>query len=538
MATSTLSVEDSEAAETLCPIEAHSRLSESVLWQLQRAFYLQRGTDAWRQTVPEYITSNTFIADAYARVVLGFLRDCHPTEAETTERSGTPSTIERVNIVELGSGSGRFAYYFLNALRRSHRESSRVLPFRYIMTDLAQANIDAWRAHPSFQEALNEGVLDFAQLDAEHDDVLVLQQSNERISQDTIDSPVVVLANYLFDSIPQDAFRVKDGRLEETLVSVTSPRGEPDLDDPAVLGGVNYSFTQVAAALPHYGDQVLDGILDAYRAELSEASFSVPVAALRCCERLRRLSRGRLLLLASDKGYVQLDQFKRSDCPEITVHGSISLAVNFDAIGRYFRCFGGHMLQPAHQHARLLTVGFLLGPHSADHDFTRRTFAEAVGGFTPDDFYSLKAVMNADSGQLNIDQLLDFLRLSRSDPGVLGGFLHRLLELVPEVAADRTGEIRREIRSCWNNYYHQSEERDLPFGLAMLFYQLGDYGEALEYFQASRELYGFDLNTSLNTALCHYALGEFEAARRAAKEVIEAEPTHEPALALLARIGP
>jgi hypothetical protein len=56
------------------PLEAKRRLSQSLLWRLQRNYFEQHGIDAWSSgTVPHHITSSPFIADAYARVVIGFL---------------------------------------------------------------------------------------------------------------------------------------------------------------------------------------------------------------------------------------------------------------------------------------------------------------------------------------------------------------------------------------------------------------------------------------------------------------------------------
>jgi hypothetical protein len=49
-------------------IEQDQRLSHSMLWELQREFFARQGVEAWRQgAVPHYITSNPFIASAYAQ---------------------------------------------------------------------------------------------------------------------------------------------------------------------------------------------------------------------------------------------------------------------------------------------------------------------------------------------------------------------------------------------------------------------------------------------------------------------------------------
>ena len=52
------------------------RLSESLLWRFQKTFFDALGDRAWTDgIVPHYITGNGWIADAYAKVVLGWLRD-------------------------------------------------------------------------------------------------------------------------------------------------------------------------------------------------------------------------------------------------------------------------------------------------------------------------------------------------------------------------------------------------------------------------------------------------------------------------------
>src|SRR6185295_12197231 len=99
--------------EKILPLEENQRLSRSLLWRLQRNYFEQRGIEAWSSgAVPHHITSSPFIADAYARVVMGFLRDW-----STLDHS------QPVHIVELGSGSGRFAYSFLKKFLDLQRNS-------------------------------------------------------------------------------------------------------------------------------------------------------------------------------------------------------------------------------------------------------------------------------------------------------------------------------------------------------------------------------------------------------------------------------
>lgn len=51
-------------------------LRDSLLWSLQSAFYSSLQIRAWSEAiVPNFVTSNAFIAHTYARVIMGFIRD-------------------------------------------------------------------------------------------------------------------------------------------------------------------------------------------------------------------------------------------------------------------------------------------------------------------------------------------------------------------------------------------------------------------------------------------------------------------------------
>src|SRR5690242_8320545 len=94
-------------AAPMYDLELNTPLSRSMVWRLQRTFYGDQGIEAWsRSNVPQGITTSPNIAHAYAEIVGGFFADY--------QRQLDPS--EPIYIVELGAGSGRFAYRFLKAL--------------------------------------------------------------------------------------------------------------------------------------------------------------------------------------------------------------------------------------------------------------------------------------------------------------------------------------------------------------------------------------------------------------------------------------
>ena len=56
-------------------LQSPVHLRQSLLWDLQRNYYDQTGTDAWESgVVPSFITTNTFIARSYVRMVLSYLQ--------------------------------------------------------------------------------------------------------------------------------------------------------------------------------------------------------------------------------------------------------------------------------------------------------------------------------------------------------------------------------------------------------------------------------------------------------------------------------
>ena len=92
-------------------IDADKPLSQSLLWQIQRTYFEQAGMKAWQDdVVPSNISSNPVMARAYSQIVFGYLRDCFAT-AQRGEFELDPS--QPLNIIELGAGSGRMAYHFL-----------------------------------------------------------------------------------------------------------------------------------------------------------------------------------------------------------------------------------------------------------------------------------------------------------------------------------------------------------------------------------------------------------------------------------------
>jgi tetratricopeptide (TPR) repeat protein len=519
---------DNSAEETpTFTVESDRPMSQSLVWRLQRNFYTQLGMHAWSdRIVPNYITSNTFIADAYARMVCGFARDC---TAHGVDRD------HPIYVVELGAGHGRFSYYFARALaeRRGH-PSLEGLRFVLVMTDLAERNIEHWEQHPQLAPLIAEGRLDFARFDVESDSELVLRHGDRTIAAGDLANPLVVIANYFFDSIPQDVFYIDaEHKLLECPVTLTSIQEENDLDDPRLLERLGLYFDVREIDADYYEEPELNQILARYRQRLSGSTLSFPCTALRCLDTLAGLAHGNMLLLTADKGHIHDESVLARNVPAVAVHGSISMDVNYHLIATWVRDRGGAVFAHQHHSASLNVSGFLLGDWADDAPETAAAFYDAVERFGPDDYFSIKKALEEQHANMSVRQVLALIRLSCFDPLLLTQCiptLYKKLETRQEAA-----EIRRAIDRVWSRYYHLGEGMDLAFHIGTMLGQMGQFDEALVFFERSLELSGDDTSVIYNIGLCHLQLGDREQAAELAHRVLADDPEHAPAQKLLAR---
>ena len=139
-------------------LESNQLFSKSKIWQLNRAFYQYKGINAFSEDiVPHHLTSNSLVGKTYAELILGFLKDL----------AAKGKTKEKVFIIELGAGHGRLAFHILSHLQKLISNYNLELPpFCYILSDIAEKNLNFFQAHHQFQEYFDNGTLDVCYFDA------------------------------------------------------------------------------------------------------------------------------------------------------------------------------------------------------------------------------------------------------------------------------------------------------------------------------------------------------------------------------------
>lgn len=500
--------------ENEIPIEKPTRLSLSKLWELQNAAYTQFGPKAWSSKgVPSYVTSNPYIARAYAHVVLGYFRDCLIPEARTPIDPSEP-----VYIFDLGAGTGRFGYLFVKMLHQIISALRKEIHFCYVMTDIAQANIDFWKAHPYLNEYIRQGFLDFALYKHDDDKPLQLLISKKEITSQFLKNPIVVIGNYFFDTIPQDLFKSERGQLLEGRIALSVKENEEterlSPKDPNMINHLISRFDYVPIKdLEHYYPNRPDliKILKHYANTFENIPFMFPEGAFKVINYFSLLSKERMLLLAGDQGRVTEKQLKEVSSVFLALHGSFSIAVNYHAIAMYMRNKGGASFLTTFSDPGLVVTASVLGGSSTSYLETKLAFQTHIDFFEPNDYYLLVNYSEKEWQYPNLDYILLLIKLGNWDPMNFNLFYERIRsELM--TASDKTkNNFLDTIQKTWQNFYPTDpHESNFVMNLGVLLYDMKKYDEAIFYFEKALLIDPKNGTVYYNLACCYYNKGDID----------------------------
>jgi hypothetical protein len=275
-----------------------TRLSDSPIWQLQKLAYSRLGVENWTKgRVPFLMTNNSRFA------------------AQVSDIACAAFPKRPFTLLELGGGCGKFAFLCIGELLR------RKCRVRYILSDASEKNVAYWKSHPRLKSWIEQGVLETAVLDP--------------LIQDPPPADFIV-ANYFFDSIPQDLFRADKGILFEGRVSLYADVEKADWDDPNLLPKIRSEISYLLLEgnpYPEFPEAV--AVLEEYSRSFEDLSFLLPIGALTAIRRITHSSKDDFLILASDRGPCCAEDLRSASLMP-SLHGSaFSLPVNFHAIGKY-----------------------------------------------------------------------------------------------------------------------------------------------------------------------------------------------------------
>ena len=334
-----------------------------------------------------------------------------------------------------------------------------------------------------------------------------MRQAGTKIGPGSLKNPVIAIANYAFDSVIQDAFRVKGGVLHESLLTVHSTRKEDGKSpDAGTMKRLTTSWDHEPAKMPYYGDAAMDALLLHYTGRLGDTSLLVPVGALHAIDSVAAFSNRRLFLLAGDKAWAHEDEIQAVGDPVLSPHNRVfSMMVNFHAIGGWCEAQGGFALHAPTRDPRLRVSAFALGSSAAAMPETAYAFRDSLASFGVYDYFSLATAMRPKEGfEPPLPLLLALLRLSDGDYNVILTNSTLLTKQIRNAEPGHKRDLLAALERSWEGFYPM--DRDLPFELGRLYSAFERPMDALRCYQTSLKLFGDHEATYMNAGLALYRI--------------------------------
>lgn len=490
--------------DTQVIIDKDKKFSESLLWDFQRAYFDKEGVNAWIKSVPHYVTSNPFLANCYAQMTVRLAQDWARKHPESKDHP--------FYIMELGTGTGQLSFYILKKIKllkkQLHLEHLNIC---YLMTDFTESNVTFWEKHPALQEFIESGALDFAIFDMEKDTEITLRKSGTKLTQGSIKNPLTVYANYIFDTVANDTFTVKDGKLHASLVSLSTPNDNLQNGKPVSMEKIDLTYKAVEIPENYYEDAHFNGVLQDHKNALKESNFLLPITGLRTLVNLKKLSNDKLFVISSDKGYAAVKDMENLGHPYIDFHGSFSLMVNFFAIARYFERSGGKAVMQTIRPG-IKTNVFLHGINIEELPEFGIAVYEHLERLSPGDYFVMHRNIRDNFAHAPIESLVGHLAFAHWDPHIYRKITKQICEQAPTAGKEVVNYLVKHLPDIAANFYYMPQAYNVNFDLGLLLHNLRRYGDAIPYYERSRHYYGDHFDVAYNLAICEYNCGKVKEA--------------------------
>ncbi|MBF0195382.1 MAG: tetratricopeptide repeat protein [Magnetococcales bacterium] len=419
-------------------------------------------------------------------------------------------TINRIVILELGGGSGRFAYQLIRALLRlTDGLIPNSLPsFYYLMTDISKSIVNTWHNQPKLKQLIEKGILELAVLDVKSPQKAELVVSKKPLKTFINGNPVVVVANYVF-SVYVDTFRVEDNKLHEIKVGVNVDDYLPELvGSKEVFRKIQFNQQQLPIILPYYKESIFNAILKEYKEELTASTFQFPVTTLRNLELLKKLSKGRLFLLISDMAESNINHLEGRDSLPMYLNGPFASYVNIDAFARWTNYKSGVVLIPTTPSRHFDTYAFVLG-QGGECIETSLAFENCTGMCgSGARLASIRRASKQQEKPYTPCELIGLLHSSHLDLFLIKPLIGPLLTAAAIANRDERNALLAAIEKCWDNYYLLGANDDIDYDIGRVLMVLKEPEKALKFFFHSLENYGPHHSTLYRIGRCYEHLDD------------------------------
>lgn len=470
-------------------------LSQLDIWQHQRQFYVQNGIASWQGVVPFYATSNAYIACTYVSLIVAFIQDRHQ-----------QGIFEPITIVELGAGCGQLSYLILHQLM--HHTTISNSDWHYVMTDAAFSVVEFWQTHPGFKAYITNNQLSVMAWE-------IGKPCPPYITQTAQSDALIVIANYIFDSLPADIYHIQDEVLSPIYVAAGVAHKQCSVD-----------FSEIALSF-HVQPSIEtnDPVLSFYRQTLLNSTILYPQSSIELLAELKAVAQHGCLVITSDKAYVDIDELDYLGDPELTPHaGCFSLMVNFDALKRWCVAQGGFASMPSRRSG--LKTGLLaFNLVTDDYPGLASTARRLIEGVSPGQYLDIYRHVQHQVDTLSLEACTSYLAFSQWDPTLFLQCYRRITELLDGADLLTVNYLLNHLEVIANQVYWMPDQDDCWFLLGVLCHQLKRYPDAIKYYQQSLLYYPAVFGMYFNLGICQANCHLTQDAVQSFKKALALEPT-------------
>lgn len=370
-----------------------------------------------------------------------------------------------IYLIELGSGSGCFAFRFMQELFLQLQSCAELsgLDLRYVMTDFIPEIISVWKDNRFLKSFRERQKLDFCLFnpDAE-EEPLSTACHGWKIEFQQLENAPTFIANALFDTIAVDGFTFSSGQAAEIFVSIEGNILDPMsslLDNRLTL----HQSNGAAVRLPYYNDPDLDAVLQAYLEQFENGALSIPIQSLSILQNLRRLTRNEMYLLCCSRGFTDL---QGASGTTHLPYNDLSFPLNFDALRKYFAIAGGELVLPADLHSsatQCLAFGVLKRENcesstllSGKYQAITNSWLERTG-LVSQKLHALETLTASSGAATSIDSFLDIISAGHCDPLLFLKCTAKLIDgmesELPTIDETRKAKLRDALKMVDANIY-------------------------------------------------------------------------------------
>lgn len=448
------------------------RLSQSSCFVDIKNEFSSMELDDWA-SVPHAITNSVIYAKSAAEQAMKLVADLVIHDSEWIHNN-------KLCFFDIGSGIGRFSYYFLKHLNQLLLDSVyRSLVIQYVLCDVSDANIGLCESHPRLQHFIQLGQL--KTFCGTHHELLGSMDD----FYEKGDVPFFI-ANYFLDVLPQDAYQWKDGAWFEVLINQV---GMADRYSPTKFSD---SLSYRPLEFPVYEDKIVDQLLQDVIAESkSYDRFLWPVGAMSFFSSLTKRF-DFFAYLVADYGYCDKEENRYLDESFlVSNYGAYSFfPVQFDFMQRYLNKLGGYMVIPSNREV-LIQCGGVVTKSDSSLCFYKAGLKEYANQLWASNLLSLARALKYDGTPTSRNAILACLQASACDPSYyfkllvpVGEFHDKLTESQKAVFASRL------YRVVENLYCIGSDDVNKYEILVKSLILIGSYEHALEMIDEGLHLCG------------------------------------------------